>query len=233
MENGCPRKEAGESPERRVGDGDLSSTATFIDVLFAVVMGLGLTQVMKLDWFESLSFSSALNSRFEIAVIFVGYLTLFCSWWGYHRSLRRRQEPRGTIGVLIFAVDILLLACYWLLLVRFESLLFVLSVLFVVFVFYVAWDTLRWLKERKEPPGEDPDAWQRRAVTIFSMVFMAVILGAYVALDCSRNLFTGLEWVFVVLAYVVLLEYRIHKEKRYFGRILDLLVLKFRYKEAN
>ena len=112
---------------------------------------------------------------------------------------------------------------------KFESLLFVLSVLFVVFFLYFIWDMLWFLKDR---PENDPDTWRRRGVTIFWMVFLAVILGAYVALDCSENLSTEVEVAFVVLAYLVLLLYRIHKEKRFFGRILDLLVLKFRYEEA-
>ena len=109
MGNGCLGKEAGEDPNEKVRGQDFSSTVTFIDVLFAVVMGLGLTQIMELCWFKSLSLESVVDSAFEIGVIFVGYLTLFCSWWGYHRSVRRRQQQRGKIGVAIFGVDILLL----------------------------------------------------------------------------------------------------------------------------
>ena len=219
MRNGRIGKGAGEYPE-----------VTFIDVLFAVVMGLGLTQIMKQPWFVSLSFGSVADNAFEIAVIFLGYLTLFCSWWGYHHSLRRRQFPGGTIGVAIFAVDIVVLACYWLLLVKFESLLFVLSILFVVFFLYFIWDVLWLLKNR---PEKGPDTWRRRGVTIFWLLSLAVVLGAYVSLDRSENLSTEVEVAFVVLAYLVLLMYRIHKEKRFFGRLLDKLVFKFRYTEAN
>ena len=230
MGDGCSRKEAGENPGEKVREGDISSTVTFIDVLFAVVMGLGLTQIMELCWFKSLSLESVFDSAFEIGVIFVSYLTLFCSWWGYHRSVRRRQRPRGTIGVAIFGVDILLLACYWLLLVKFESLLFVLSVLFVVFVFYVIWDTLWWLKERPEP---FPATWQRRGVTICWMGILGLILGTYVILVRGETFSTQLEPVFVVLAYLVLILYRVHKERLFGRRFLDLLVLKFSYEEAN
>ena len=229
MGNGCVGKEAGENPEGEVRERDYSSTVVFIDVLFAVVMGLGLTQIMGQGWFKSLSFQSLFDNAFEITVIFVGYLTLFCSWWGYHRSVRRRQIPRGGIGVAIFVVDILLLACYWLLLVKFESLMFVLSVLLVVFSLYFVWDTLWFLKDR---PEKDPATWRRRGVTTFWLVIVAVILGAYVALDCSDYLSTSVEIAFVVLACLVLLLYRIHKEKRFFGKILDLLVFNFTYKEA-
>ena len=230
MGNGHLGKEAGEDPEEAVKEQDFSSTVTFIDVLFAVVMGLGLTQIIELPWFKSLSFGSVVDNAFEIAVIFLGYLTLFCSWWGYHRSLRRRQFPGGTIGVAIFAVDILVLACYWLLLVKFDSLMFALAVLFVVFAFYFIWDTLWWLKER---PEEVPTRWQRRAVTIFWTGILGIILVAYMVLDSSKNLSAGLEWGFVVLAYLVLLSYRIHKEHLFPKRFLDLLVFKFSYEEAN
>lgn len=230
MGNGCLGKGAAENPEEKARGQDFSSTVTFIDVLFAVVMGLGLTQIIELCWFKSLSFESVFGSAFEIAVISLGYLTLFCSWWGYHRSVRRRQLPGGTIGVAIFGVDILLLACYWLLLVKFESLLFVLSFLFVVFSLYVIWDTLWWLKER---PERVPATRQRRAVTIFWMLGLGVILGAYVALGRSENLSTELEWGFVLVAYLVLILYRVHKERLFLRRFLDILVLKFRYEEAN
>lgn len=228
--NGSLEKEGGENPKTIVGAQDLSSTVTFIDVLFAVVMGLGLTQIMELDWFKSLSFSSLANSGFEIAVIFLGYLTLFCSWWGYHRSVRRRHLPGGKIGVAIFAVDIILLACYWLLLVKFESLRFVLFVLLAVFAFYVVWDTL-WLL--KDQAGEGTRTRRRRAVTIFWTGILGMVLGMYVALDCSKNLSAGLEWGFVVGAYVVLLLYRVHKERLFFRRVLDILVLEFKQEEAN
>ena len=230
MGNGCLGKEAGEDPGEDVRGQDFSSTVTFIDVLFAVVMGLGLTRIIVLPWFKSLSFGSVGDNAFEIAVIFLGYLTLFCSWWGYHRSVRRRQFPGGTIGVAIFAVDILVLACYWLLLVKFESLLFVLSVLFVVFAFYVIWDTLWWLKER---PEMVPARWQRRAVTIFWTGILGIILVAYVVLGRNDSLPTEIKWGFVVLAYLVLLMYRVHKERLFFRRFLDILVFKFRYEEAN
>ena len=229
MGNGCLGKEAGEDPEEDVRGQDFSSTVTFIDVLFAVVMGLGLTQVMGEDWFDPLSFRSVINSGFDIAVISVGYLTLFCSWWGYHRSVSRRRKPyTGTIGVFIFVVDIILLAFYWLLLVKFESFVFVLSVLVIVFAFYVFWDTLWWLKGWNERQEEALATRQRRAVTIFWTEFLTAILGMCLIVDYVWALPTVLEWFFVLLANLALLSYRIHKEHLFFRRFLDILVFKFR-----
>ena len=230
MGNGCLGKEVCENLEGEVREQDFSSTVIFIDVLFAVVMGLGLTQIMALGWFKALSFESVFDNALEIAVIFVGYLTLFCSWWGYHRSVRRRQLPSGKIGVAIFAVDILLLACYWLLLVKFENLRFILSVLFVVFIFYFIWDTLWW---RRDQAGESTRTRRGRAVTIFWTVTLGITLGIFIALDYGKNLSTGLEWGFVIVAYSVLLLYRVHKEHLVPSRLLDILVLNFRHGEAN
>ena len=46
MGNECLGKGDGEASEEKARGQDFSSTVTFIDVLFAVVMGLGLTQII-------------------------------------------------------------------------------------------------------------------------------------------------------------------------------------------
>ena len=152
--------------ENLEGEGDgqnLNDSVTFIDLLFAVVISLGLTQIMARPWFKSMADGTASGIAFEILVILLGYLTLILSWWGYHRSVKGRRYPEGLLGGAIFAVDILIVVGYWLLLVKFESFCVVLSVLLAIYVMYVVWDLLWWLKDR---PKTDPKPRRRCAVTI-------------------------------------------------------------------
>ena len=84
-----------ENLEGEVDGQDSSASVTFIDVLFAVVMSLGLAQIMTRPWFKSMPAGTASGIAFEILVILLGYSTLLLSWWGYHRSIRRRRLPGG------------------------------------------------------------------------------------------------------------------------------------------
>lgn len=219
-----------ENLEGEVDGQDPNASVTFIDVLFAVVMSLGLTQIMARPWFKSMPEGIASGIAFEILVILLGYSTLLLSWWGYHRSLRRRWLPEGGLGLAIFAVDILILVGYWLLLVKFESFFFVLSVLFAIYFMYFCWDSLWWLKHR---PETDPKQWRRRAVTIVWMVLSGTIVFTYVALSLCGSLPTLVDWIFAVLAHLVNILYRLHKEHLSPEPLLDLLAPKCRQKEDH
>jgi amino acid transporter len=207
-----------------------SDSVTFIDVLFAVVMSLGLAKIMTRPWFKPEPEGAAPAIAFEILVILIGYLTLLLSWWGYHRSIRRRRIPSGAIGQAIFAVDILILVGYWLLLVMFESFLFVLCVLLAIYLMYVIWDFLWWRKQR---PEKDPKQWRRRAVTILWTALLGAIFVTYLLLSLCGSPPAPVDWIFVVLAHLVNILYRIHKEHLFPGLLLDMLVFKLRHKEVR
>ena len=209
---------------------DPNASVTFVDVLFAVVMSLGLAQIMTRPWFKSMPEGTASGIAFEILVILLGYSTLLLSWWGYHRSIRRRRLTGGVVGQAIFAVDILLLVGYWLLLVKFESFFFVLCVLWAIYLLYVCWDSLWWLKQR---PETAPEQWRRRAVTILWTALLGAIFCTYLALSLCGSPATPVDWIFVVLAHLVNILYRLHKEHLCPKPLLDLMVLRRRHKEVH
>ena len=219
-----------ENLEGEVDGQDSSASITFIDVLFAVVMSLGFAQIMTRPWFNSMPAGTASGIAFEILVILLGYSTLLLSWRGYHRSIRRRRISGGKVGLAIFAVDILIVVGYWLLLVKFESFFFVFCVLAVIYFMYVCWDSLWWLKQR---PETAPEQWRRRAVTILWTVLLEIIFFTYLALTLCGSPPKPVDWIFVVLAHLVNILYRLHKEYPSPGPLLDLLVLKRRYKEDH
>ena len=219
-----------ENREGEVNGQDASASVTFIDVLFAVVMSLGLAQIMTRPWFKSVPEGTAHGIAFEILVILLGYSTLLLSWWGYHRSLRRRRLPEGGIGLAIFAVDILIVAGYWLLLVKFENFSLVLWVLLAIYLMYFCWDSLWWLKQR---PEINPEQWRRRAVTILWTVLLGTMVFTYLAFSLCASVPKPMDWTFVVLAHLVNILYRFHKEHLSPKPLLDLLVFKFGHKEAH
>ena len=219
-----------EKFEGEVAGQNSSDSVTFIDVLFAVVISLGLAKIMTLPWFKFEPESTFLDIVFEILVILMGYSTLLLSWWGYHRSIRRRKIPNGAVGKGIFVVDIIILVGYWLLLVMFERFLVVLCVLLAIYVMYVFWDLLWWLKQR---PESDPEQWRRRAVTILWTALLGAISVTYILLNRCGSPPAPVDWIFVVLAHSVNILYRIHKEHLFPELLLDLLVLKRRHKEVR
>ena len=241
----------------RGGNGrDPSASVTFIDVLFAVVVSLGLAKVMTQPWFKCASWNAAHTITFEILVILIGYSTLLLSWWGYHKSVFRKVVYAGTwAGRLLFVVDILILAGYWLLLVNFESLLFVLCVLTAIYFMYFCWDWLRWWRESeisrdrlqpwqvRETDGGGLQPWRvreirqerrqrrRRGVTTLWMVVLLVAVISYAVLERCGLTLTPVDWGFVVLAHAVNFIYRSHKEHLRPLWVLDLLTFKLKREE--
>ena len=225
--------DSGEGQGEAIGDAanghGTSTSVTFIDVLFAVVMSLGLAEVMILPWFTSASWDKAPTIVFEVLVILLGYLTLFLSWWGYHSSIHRRKiYERTWEGKTLFAVDILILVGYWLLLVRFESLLFVLCVLTTIYALYTCWD---WLRSRQESETSS-ERWRRRGVTVLWALVLLIILGAYALFGLCGSPPAPVEWGAVVLAHMVNFAYRWHKGHPSPGWLLDRLVLKWKREEV-
>ena len=118
---------------------------------------------------------------------------------------------------------------YWLLLVKFKSLLFVLCVLTTIYVLYVFWDCLRAWQE----PETGPDQWRRRGVTVLWALVLMIILIIYAALGRNGSHPTPMDWAFVFLAHLFNFLYRLHKDHRFPGWLLDALVLKRNQKEVS
>ena len=213
----------GRHPGGGAKERDLSASVTFIDLLFAIVISLGLPQVMEQPWFASTSWNIVPAYIFDILVILLGYSTLLLSWLGYHNSINRRGNYGiGWEGRILFAVDILILVGYWLLLVKFNSFLFVLCVLTLVYALYACWD---WLRSR-QVSGSCPRQWRRRGVTKLWALVLLVLLIVYAALQTDGSSPTPIEWVFVSLAHSVNFLYRWHKGRPSPKWLLDSLVFK-------
>ena len=202
----------------------------FIDPLFAVVISISFVEVMKRPWFEPGSGSFQVSFAFDITSLGLGYLTVVLSWVGYHLSIRSKPILVETLpGFFRFILDVILLACYWLLLVKFENFLFVLLMLLVVNLVFVFWDQLKW---REYARTDTVETRRRRGVTMFWAILFTALFLFYWGLGFSSDSLTVADWVFVALAYIATILYRLHKGHLYPGSRLDLLAFHTPGKEA-
>ena len=203
----------------------------FIDPLFAVVISISFVEVMKQPWFEPASGSFQMRYAFDIASLGLGYLTVVLSWVGYHLSIRSKPIRVETLpGFLRFIWDVVLLACYWLLLVKFESFWFVLLMLLIVNGVFVLWDQLKWWEYARE---DTAGTRRRRGVSTFWAILFAALFLFYWLLGFSGDSVSVADWLFVAMAYLGTILYRIHKLWLYPPSVLDLLAFRVLEKEAK
>jgi Domain of unknown function (DUF4406) len=188
---------------------------TFIDILFAVVVGVGLTEVTSRPWVTDF-----LGNWRELGlwVFIFGITVVVASWVGYHKMMagepatdtRRPAQPldpeiRTWQGFSRFIIDIVLLFLYYRLLVRIDHPLLVLSLVLVIFVLYVAWDCV---VITEQPIGK------RGGVTvIWTVFFLLVFLVARYRLQTVD----WLAWLLLLIGCICgAVAYRLHKWRRTF-----------------
>jgi hypothetical protein len=93
---------------------------------------------------------------------------------------------------------------------------------------YVCWDYLQ-LRQQRETAARQ---WRRRAITILWTIILVAIFAAYIVFGLHDSPLTLGDWIFVVLAHVVNILYRFHKEHPFPEPLLDLMVLKRRHEEV-
>lgn len=225
----------------------------FIDPLFAVVISISFTQVMlvKPSWLDSPGvLITEANERFILLTLLIGYVTIVLSWVGYHKSIRSKPIKIDTTpGFFRFIFDIVLLAGYWLLLVKFEVFGHVLVMLMLIHWTFVIWDQLKWWEynaednekidkakseadKRKAKEGKRRSQRRRGISTFWAIVFTVLwlvywILGFH---DGSLDLY---DWAFLVAASIFTGLYRLHKRWQRPGRLLDLLAFQLPEKETS
>jgi len=180
----------------------------FIDPLFAAALSIGFTHaIMQENWFNVWRMPAG-REWFYFGVFMLGVLTVVLSWVGYHESIR--SKPLRAYGR--FIVDVILVALYVLLLVKFKNFGAVLSILVLIHLFFVIWDIFK-IKEYGDPYNQGG----REAVTlIWTVIFTLLWVSHY------------LNWVpegfLLLFAYISTILYRIHKVVPIGGGIRRVLV---------
>ena len=139
---------------------------------------------------------------FDLGVLLLGYCLVITSWSGYHRSIKAQQINLDTLaGQIRFALDVLLLLIYCLILTRFADFTFVLCAIVVVFFVFFLWDQAKC----RESQGEKPDSARRRGVTVAWLFVFAFLLLLESYAPCVSR------WIILTLAVSFTFLYRLHK----------------------
>ncbi|MBI4443749.1 MAG: hypothetical protein HY649_10285 [Acidobacteria bacterium] len=137
----------------------------FIEVLFAIVVGIGLERMMDNPWVTDLISNWA---RIDLWFFVLGNTVVIGSWVGYHKAMSRGLDPeiRTWQGFSRFLIDIILLFEYARLLTSFSNPRMVLYLIFQVFVLYVVWDCIVITEQSQGKHG---------GATIFWCIFFGLI----------------------------------------------------------
>jgi hypothetical protein len=132
---------------------------SFIDILFAIVVGIGFEQAIERPWFRDLI--SNWSSRDLWLFVFANAVVI-ASWIGYHRMMTEEKlDPavRGWQGFVRFPVDILLLFFYCRLVVRLDYPGEVFTTTAWVFGLYLIWDLVVITERRVEKRSGVSAVW--------------------------------------------------------------------------
>jgi len=139
----------------------------FVDILFAVVVGIGFERAIGKPWFRALPYKWL---DLDLWMFVLGNTIVIASWVGYHRMMTEEKldpEVGSPQGVLRFVVDIILLVLYCRLLVASDAPLDAFETIAWIFSLYVIWDwiviTERYVEKRSG----------------VSLLWFAVFLGLY------------------------------------------------------
>ncbi|HZO99857.1 MAG TPA: DUF4406 domain-containing protein [Terriglobia bacterium] len=132
-----------EKHEERIG-------LSFIDILFAVVVGIGFERATSKPWFRDL-----LHNWWdlELWMFLLGNTIVIASWIGYHRMMtKERLDPEivSVKGFLRFFVDVTLLFFYCRILVVIDAPPDAFRTIVWIFTLYLVWDLIVITEKRVE-----------------------------------------------------------------------------------
>jgi len=184
----------------------------FIDVLFAIVVGIGLERVIDKTWITRLDFS-----ELHLWLFVLANLIVIGSWIGYHGAMKSglKSGVETKQALARFLIDIVLLFQYARLLASFDDPQRLFSLIFQVFFWYVVWD-LVVATERV------PD--MHSGVTLFWCFYMGLIW--LVGQGDPRPLKeTTLWWLLTSLTLFGVFAYRIKPNRTFLDSLFSKLAL--------
>ena len=109
---------------------DETAWLDFLDFVFTVAMGIGLTPEVLGEKFRGLLSESWVHGTespsgidlYNLGVFVLGFLTLTLSWFGYHASIRSKPLTYTTTqGMFRFIMDVALVIIYGFILLEFRN----------------------------------------------------------------------------------------------------------------
>lgn len=103
------------------------SLSELVTILFAVIFGVGLSQLGEL------------KSVYDFGVLLLAYVAIMLSWWGYNWGIIVRPET----NILNYVIDVVLIAIYWWLINFRDPIWIVVLGYFTMFGLYWLWEVVR------------------------------------------------------------------------------------------
>jgi hypothetical protein len=193
----------------------------FLDFLFTVSMGIGLTpELLQLTFIKGLLQEGwALGEGrypnteewLHIFSFILGFLTLTLSWYGYHGSLEKHPHKYDSgKDMARFVLDVVLVIFYGLMMVRFKNLTVVLVLLAIVFFVYSIWDAIKFYTPGFFDPAKPAENNEIKRRIYVTWKWATIVVGTL-----AVNLMFNWEWFCVMVAIVSVISYRLNKYTRF------------------
>ncbi len=161
------------------------SLRELITILFAVVLGVGLSQLKEY------------KGTYDLVILIIAYTAVILSWWGWHYGIIK--GPRET-NALNYLIDFFLLVLYWLLINKRAPLFLVLLMYCIMFLLYYLWELIR-----KDPLHLLKKA---RKLNLYFLLIFIVMFISYLFWEV-REPGVGKNWCYIVALFVIIITYRI------------------------
>jgi|GEM_PF-5823137 len=177
-----------------------------VDIVFAIIIGVSFT-----DFKEILV---PPTPEFTTVTLLLAYVTVVASWVGYHRAVK--DHVHKNVGR--FAIDLILLYLYFVLINTVGNLTALLGIFPWIFGFYMIWMLMRFLEYRKGPDRfkiRDHVIGIIRAPMIFiGSVAVFYYYPIFYSSEHERVLYNGtyVDWAAWSITLTLVLLYRILPE---------------------
>lgn len=192
------------------GDNGSKIYLDFIDPLFAFAVSAGFTEgIMQERWFVEWRLPQG-NEWILLASFTLGLVTLVLSWAGYHRSIQSKPIKSDASGAPRFILDILIVLLYFLMLVKYDDLLWVIVFLVATYLLFMVWDYFKVTVEYKDSypsTGKLVDRYPRELVTVSFFLLFTALLPLWILTPD----FVGKQVTILSIAFALTLLYRIDK----------------------
>jgi len=176
-----------------------------VTILFAVVFGVGLSELNRFD-------TVACLKTLDFWLLALAYIAVILSWRGYHFGTI--VGPKET-NWLNYTIDIFLLVVYWFLINRrtpFESVLFWYSVMFCL---YWSWEMIRFFSDSINDFYREKIAKAKR-INLEYFIITALLFLFYALLSKTE----AVKWIILFFLFFFIIRYRRYIEVAY-GAVVE------------
>ena len=164
------------------------SLRALVTILFAVVFGVGLSQLNEVSGID------------QYLILSLAYVAVLLSWWGYHWGTIVGPSETNCIN---YFIDILLLVVYWYLIYTKESLSLILTLYVFMFLLYLLWETIRVFKVQR--PLYEKEII-KKAIIVNSR-FLGYVSIIYLSKNMTGKYINDLYYILIL--FVLIIGYRI------------------------